>query len=241
MNTKKINETNMYKLSVKQWSPFKGCKFECSFCKKSFQLQAKRQKRRCPECGDFIPHTHPERLDHSLPNTKYMQFIFACASSDITFCPTDYLEEIAAVMKKNSNKNFLIQSKDPATFNRVKWSKNVILGTTIETNDDEIYKGISSAPSPSQRYADFTKIEHPLKMVTIEPVIDFDLDILLKWMQDIKPCMIWLGYDTKNCNLPEPSVSKVKKLHWELSKAGFVVILKKIKKEEENEYCYRKF
>jgi len=121
-----------------------------------------------------------------------------------------------------------IQSKNPKTFNRIEFPPNVILGTTIETNRDHLYKGIAKAPPPSQRYIDFLSIEHPLKMVTIEPVIDFDTDVMLKWVKDINPCMIWLGYDSGNNHLPEPALEKVKNLHWELSRAGFVIILKNV-------------
>ena len=60
-------------------------------------------------------------------------------------------------------------------------------------------------------------------------VIDFDLDTMLEWMKKINPCMIWLGYDSKKNNLPEPELAKVRKVHWELSRAGFVVILKTIR------------
>ena len=72
-------------------------------------------------------------------------------------------------------------------------------------------------------------MKHPLKMVTIEPVIDFDLEVMLEWITDINPCMVWLGYDSKKCHLPEPELEKVRELHWELSKAGFVVMLKTIR------------
>jgi protein gp37 len=220
---------NMYELSVKQWNPFKGCKFDCTYCESSFKRQAKRQKHNCMDCYEYEPHTHPERLTQSLPRTKYMQFIFTCASGDIAFCPTGYLEQILDRIKKYPDKNFLIQSKKPSTFNRVSFPDNVILGTTIETNRDSLYEGVAKAPLPSQRYKDFVKVNHPLKMVTIEPVIDFDVDVMLKWMKDINPCMIWLGYDSGKNNLPEPELEKVKELHWELNRAGFVVLLKNIR------------
>ena len=220
---------NMYELSVKQWNPFKGCKFDCTYCESSFKRQAKRQMHKCMDCYNYDPHMHPERLAQSLPRTKYMQFIFTCASGDIAFCPTGYLEQILDRIKKDTDKNFLIQSKKPSTFNRVDFPNNVILGTTIETNRDGLYKGIAKAPPPSARYKDFVKVDHPLKMVTIEPVIDFDVNVMLKWMKDINPCMIWLGYDSQRNHLPEPDLKKVKELHWELSKAGFVVILKTVR------------
>lgn len=228
---KKERKSNMYKLSVKQWNPYVGCLHSCVYCLSSFQRQLKRQGReRCLKCYHFAPHEHPERLNNSLPKTKFMQFIFTCANGDVSFCQTEYLKEIIHKMQKEPNKTFLIQSKNPKTFNRIEFPNNVILGTTIETNKDELYEGISRTPKPSCRYIDFLKVRHPVKMVTIEPVIDFDLAEMAKWIEDINPCMVWLGYDSKNNHLPEPKLEKVKNLYWELGKKGFTVILKTIRK-----------
>ncbi len=214
----------MYELSAKQWNPFAGCKHKCVYCVPSFQAQVKRYaKKNCQACYKFVPHEHPNRLADSLPKTRYMQFIFTCANGDIAFCSTDYLNRIITTIKGRPHRTFLIQSKNPKTFNRVSFPDNVILGTTIETNRDKLCKAIATAPPPSQRYRDFRKVKHPLKMVTIEPVMDFDLEVMLKWMQDIKPVMIWLGYDSKKCHLLEPELEKVRELHWQLSRAGFVV------------------
>ena len=107
---------------------------------------------------------------------------------------------------------------------------NVILGTTIETNRDE-YK-ISKAPKPSQRYKDFLKIKHRQKMITIEPVIDFDLNILMTWVDNIDPCMVWLGYDSKKNNLTEPSLDKFWALHKKLQDSKYLVILKTVRGKE---------
>jgi hypothetical protein len=220
----------MYKLSVKQWNPFKGCRFKCVYCKPSFQAQSKRWgKKNCPPCYDYTPHPHPERLSEPLPRTRYMQFIFALASSDPAFCPTNYLQQITNRMEKERDKTFLIQSKEPKTFSRVKWPGNIILGTTVETNKDELYKGISQAPLPSVRVAQLAKISHPLKMLTYEPVLDFDVNSMVAYAEAVKPCMIWLGYDSKNCGLPEPSLDKFKELYWELGRRGFTVILKTVR------------
>jgi DNA repair photolyase len=224
-------KNNMYNLSVEQWSPFAGCEHECVYCKSSFQRQLKRwAKKNCPGCYEFVPHTHPERLGQKLPKTKHMQFIFTCSSGDIAFCSTEYLEKIIARIQSEPGKTFLIQSKAPGTFNRATFPKNVILGTTLETNRDELCEGTSKAPKPSQRYNDFLKVNHQLKMVTIEPVIDFNLDGMISWVENINPCMVWLGYDSGKNKLPEPKLEKVKSLHWQLSEKGFVVILKTIRK-----------
>lgn len=224
-------KTNMYKLSVIQWNPFVGCNHDCKYGRPSFKAQLKRwAKKNCAECYNFAPHEHEGRLDQKLPRTGYMQFIFTCASGDVSFCPTAYLMKIITRIRSEQDKTFLIQSKDPGSFNRVTFPHNVILGTTLETNKNDLYEGISKAPKPSRRYRDFLEVKHPLKMVTIEPVIDFDLNVKVSWMENINPCMVWIGYDSRNSHLPEPKLEKVKTLYWELGRRGFTVVLKKIRK-----------
>jgi len=222
----------MYSHSVYQWNPFCGCKFDCIYCRNSFQAQLKRwAKKNCQRCYNFEPHEHPERLNQSLPETGYMQFVFTCSMGDISFCSMEYLEKIVGRIRREQNKTFLIQSKNPKTFARIDWPNNVILGVTIETNCGGMYQyyKISKAPLPVIRCLDFIKIQHLFKMITIEPVLDFDVEIFRSRIKDINPCMVWIGYDSKKNNLPEPPIEKVKELHWELSKMGIVVLLKKVR------------
>lgn len=226
---KSTRQNNMYKLSAKQWNPFVGCRFDCIYCRTSFQRQAKRQLHNCIDCYNYKPHTHEDRLYNSLPKTNDNEFIFTCASGDISFCPTLFLQKIINRIAEQPAKRFLIQSKNPKTFERVVFPPNVMLGVTIETNRDGLK--IGKAPKYSQRYRDFKKIKHPLKMITIEPVLEFNLDVMVKWIKDINPCMVWLGYDSKNNNLPEPSIDKFNKLYRTLKNEGFNVILKTVKKE----------
>ncbi len=224
--------SNMYYLNVKTWSPFVGCKFGCTYCKRSFQAQAKRQKHRCAKCYNYEPHEHPERLAQRLPKTGYGQFIFTCASGDISFCSTEYLEKIVDRMRSEPDKTFLIQSKNPKTFERIDWPNNVILGITMESNQATLlfdYSKISKAPPLYNRYRDFSMIKHHAKMITIEPVLDFSIDVMIARIETVKPLMIWLGYDTKKTGLPEPPIEKVRELHWQLSRLGFTVMLKNTK------------
>lgn len=220
----------MYPHSIKQWCPFVGCRHNCTYCPSSFQAQLKRwAKGNCRQCYDFAPHTHEERLNQKLPKTAYLQFIFTCSSGDIAFCPDDYLQQIVDRIRNQKDKTFLIQSKNPRTFNRMAFPDNVILGVTLETSKDVVYEGISKAPKPSCRYKDFLKVRHPAKMVTIEPVLDFDIDVMMRWVEDINPCMVWLGYDSRRNHLQEPALEKVKSLYWELGRSGLTVVLKKIR------------
>lgn len=219
-------QKNMYETSVKQWNPFVGCKFNCEYCKTSFQRQAKRQKQNCLKCYEYTPHEHPERLKASLPATEPGEFIFTCANADISFCSTVFLNKIVDRIKKEPAKTFLIQSKNPKTFARIKFPDNVILGTTIETNRDDIYKKIANAPAPSRRFEAFKVIDHKRKMVTCEPVMDFDLDIMIDWITQLKPELVWIGYDSKKGNLMEPSREKAESLGNALERKHIRVIYK---------------
>jgi DNA repair photolyase len=118
---------------------------------------------------------------------------------------------------------YVFQSKRPAAFEG--WAEempdNCIFGTTIETNRDDLAAQISDAPPPSERAAFMGRWEFATrKFVTIEPVMDFDVDILAGWIARINPEFLNLGADSKDNGLPEPSVEKIEALVAALAGAG---------------------
>jgi len=221
---------NMYVKSVCQWNPCAGCGFACKYCVRSFQAMLKRwAKANCPSCYRFEPHEHPWRLKSKLPRTHGDEFIFTTATGDLSFCTPDYLERIFEVIRKYADRTFLIQTKNPGVFRSTVFPANVILGTTIETNSVKEYQGVSAAPLPEQRFNDILAIDHPRKMVTIEPVIDFDLDIMKSWIRAVRPVMVWIGYDSRKTGLIEPAKEKVMRFVDEMRADGFNVIPKLIR------------
>ena len=67
-------------------------------------------------------------------------------------------------------------------------------------------------PDPSVRWSSLLGLDYPRKVVTIEPVMDFDEPIFLDWMIRLKNQgtleYVWFGFDSKNCGLSEPSTEK---------------------------------
>ena len=223
----------MYDLSVKQWNPAAGCKFDCSYCYPSFRAQAKRQKHRCVGCYNYEPHEHPERLDQRLPLTGYGQFIFAIDMGDPAFVRPEYFRKVLDRVRRDDGRTFLFQSKNPAYFEDFKFPRNVILGATIETNRDELVREYVSpkVPLPTVRYNSMLGLDHPQKMVTIEPIMKFDLPIMVEWVREIAPRMVWMGYNSypKQVTLPEPSLEEFRELHFELGKLGILTKLKTVR------------
>lgn len=163
-------------------------------------------------CYSFKPHFHAERLSKWLPRTEGNGFIFCCDMGDVAFCRPEWMRQILTRIKQLPDRTFLIQSKNPNVFNNYRFPENVLLGTTIETNRDDLYEGISRAPLPSQRYRAMLTLQHPRKIVTIEPVLDFDVEIMERWVREIRSEICYVGYDSKKNYLPEPELQKVKVL-----------------------------
>jgi len=57
-----------------------------------------------------------------------------------------------------------------------------------------------------------TQLEGVKKMVSLEPIMDFDPDTLLSWIDMIKPDFVSIGADSKGHKLPEPPATKIQYL-----------------------------
>jgi hypothetical protein len=123
-----------------------------------------------------------------------------------------------AYMKKYPDRLFLCQSKYPWCFSFREiidpFPENAIIGTTIESNYDGIVAKYSSAQSTALRYEAMMIVRHPRKMITIEPIMTFDLEELSEWVIDIQPWRVYVGYDShpNENKLPEPPLAKTEEL-----------------------------
>jgi len=221
-----MKKSNMYS-GTKTWNPFRGCDFGCVYCVPSFQAQAKRLKQLCSKCYTYEPHTHPERLE-KIPRE---QTIFVCGNGDLSFCDPEYTRLILDAIEKKARpgQEFYLQSKQPENFKQfLPLDEKYIFVTTLETNRDNGYQEISKAPVPTERFKQFAALDHSRKILTIEPVMAFDLDLFLEMIKTVNPEKVWLGINSrsKQCNLPEPSETEFEALADGIQAMGIELKLK---------------
>lgn len=224
---------------AKTWNPFRGCEFNCTYCGPSFKRQAKRQMHRCMKCYSFEPHFHPERLK-VLPNNR---IIFVCGVGDLSFCEDGHMRQIVERVikhdKQYGDREYYFQSKRPEYFAPYisSFSKNCILVTTLETNRDEGYGAISEAPPPKERYRQFKELDYPRKVVTVEPVLDFDLDEFSEMLLALEPEYVWIGFNSRPefISVPEPTNEKVAALIEILEGKGIKVKRKDLREIDDGD------
>jgi len=140
-------------------------------------------------------------------------FIFVGSSCDAfaEAIPDRWIDQMLSCCRLYPNNKYLFQSKNPMRF--ALWldlfPPLTLLGTTIESNFNLL--GCSKTPIVFERYQAMAQIDKP-KMISIEPIMDFDLETIVNWMQEIQPEFISIGADSSNNNLPEPSPDKIRAL-----------------------------
>lgn len=213
---------NMYQWA-KPWNPLGGeCPHQCLYCSTKTMM-------RFPE----VRYKYSDRLrlfSEALrnPGNKKGQIIFVCAQNDLFAKQVDdwMIKRIIHQCRTYRQHTYFFQTKNPARYLHFLFDfpAGSVLCTTIETNRwyPEIMR---KAPHPELRSAAMNRITGFHKQVTIEPIMDFDLDELVSMIKFCDPEKVNIGADSKHNHLPEPSKEKLLNLIDELKK--FTVIERK--------------
>lgn len=213
---------NMYEFITHTWNPIKGrCSHDCAYC---YMKQ-------------ITPNANPPRLvDYEL-NTDLGNgnFIFIGSSTDMFAddIPSEWIKivlDYCSWQYNNGNKNkFLLQSKNPKRFLEFinhPIAKCCEFGTTIESN--RFYPGIMrNAPRIEERVDAMEEIASNgiVTMVTVEPLMQFDHDEIVKLIKRCCPQQVNIGRNTNyNVKLPEPTADEVKKMVDEIETFSTVVV-----------------
>lgn len=196
-----LNKTkgNMYEFVTDTWNTVKGtCHHDCTYC------YMKRWGK-----------LNPVRFDEKelRINLGSGNFIFVGSSNDMfaSNVPDEWIQRTLDYCGSFDN-SYLLQTKNPGRLAAFKLPQKSVVCTTIETNR-HYPEFMCNSPEPTLRAEAMSRINLP-KYVTIEPIMDFDLDELLELIRKCNPVQVNIGADSssKKNKLPEPSRQKVQLL-----------------------------
>jgi len=195
-----VSNGNMYSWVTHTWNTVKGeCPHGCTYC------YMKRWGKQKPIRFD------DKELKTDLGSGNY---IFVGSSCDLfaDVIPLEWIETTLNHCQKFDNK-YLFQSKNPWRIldfiDSCVISDKSVVCTTMETN--RYYREImGNCPVVSQRSFAMHEISKVIKTyITIEPIMDFDLDEFIITLKNCNPTQVNIGADSGNNNLPEPSKEKL--------------------------------
>lgn len=226
---------NMYPWVTHTWNPIRGkCPHDCSYC----------YMKRIPNVGElrFVEKEMNTNLGEG--NT-----VFVGSSTDMwaRIVPLEWIKKVLNHTRKYQRNVYLFQTKNPCRFSDFYniWGdtdtnicklfpRKKILGTTLETNRCITAFGseITKAPGIRCRITEMCELyKYWFKtMISIEPIMDFDIDIFVDLLQQVHPEFVSIGADSGHNNLPEPPAWKVKELIEELKQFTEVKIKDNLKR-----------
>ena len=209
---------NMYPFVTHTFNTIKGkCPHGCIYCY-------------CKKWGEQSRlHFDDKELKTDLGKDN---FIFVGSSCDMwaSQIQDEWIYKTTNHCRQFENK-YLFQTKDTEHLFQLRTllPQNSVIGTTIET--DQAYDEMGDTPSVIDRAEYLSVINYIPKMVTIEPIMDFNLIIMVELIKGCNPEWVNIGANTAHwVDLPEPPKEKILELIEALKEFTEVKIKKNLKR-----------
>lgn len=221
----KKTKGKMFNIVTATWNPISGCLYNCIYCW-ARDLAITKLKNTQRYATGFKPSLNEKEF-----SSRFVKgdLIFVSDMGDMfaDFIPDSWIKQVLDHIKRFPEADFLFMTKNPKRYLEILpyIPKNAILGVTIETNNDKIIQThkVSTAPLPSERYQAMKKLDWDRKLVSIEPILDFDLTTFVKWINDINPFIVYVGYDNYFHKLREPTLENTLNLMQKLPESTLVI------------------
>ncbi len=215
----------MFSIVTSTWNPISGCLYDCRYCwAKSLALTKLKTAKRY--ANGFKPSFNTSEFR---VNFGRGDLVFVADMGDMfaPFIPDRWIKQVLDHIRQFPEADFLFMTKNPKRYLELLpfIPQNTILGTTIETDMNSlIVEGkVSFAPPPSERAEAMKLLDWDRKIVSIEPILQFNFDVIIKWIAEIDPFIVYVGYDNYGCHLHEPSIQQTFELLHKLSETALVI------------------
>jgi len=214
----KTSKGNMYPWVTHMHTHLGGeCSHKCSYCYVDNPINGRSTRY----IGKVRLIDYELGIDYG---QKRVIFIEHCNDLFAADVPNNFIKSILFHVRNFPNNKYIFQTKNPERYKNFldQFPKDFLLGCTIETNRG--MSKISKAPDAFNRQLAMRELPKKInKFITLEPILDFDVDILVDWISNIKPLFVNIGADSKDHNLNEPTIEKVMELGKRISELGIEV------------------
>lgn len=211
--------SNMYQGWVTHTHSHLGgeCPHKCTYC------YVDSFRRRVPKYQGKLRLIEKElEVNYGKGKTIFIEHCNDLFAEDV---PDNYILQIIKHCLRYPENTYVFQTKNPARYADDDFANLFpiasIFGTTIETN--RRIPSISNAPRPYKRIAAIQRYVNCHTFITIEPVLDFDVDIFAEWLRIANPDFVNIGADSKGHGLEEPTMEKVQALIDKLNEYGIEI------------------
>jgi len=242
--------SKMFDRVTRTWNPciIYPCYFNCIYCWTRYFIEKKLLNS---PAGKLYRQYYgkPTLIEERLKvRFREGEFVFVQDVGDLFApnVPDEYIIEVFRIIARNRHATFLLLTKNPRRYLDYVYEvdlllemDNVLLGTTIETDNTWLYleRKISKAPAPDARIAamlHLRMIGFRNLFISIEPVIDFNLKVFAEHLVKIEPAIVYVGYDNygilRKLKIPEPPLNKTLELIDILKQHGIEVRTKTLRK-----------
>lgn len=147
--------------------------------------------------------------------------------------PSEWIVQVYDHCNQYDQNRYLFQSKNPTRFLEaglighplMQKKDQVFFATTLETNRE--FPMVSNAQPMSARMQAMGKLREAGfgVMITMEPIMDFDLNDVMAMMQYVQPFQVNIGCNTsRSVHLPEPNREEIIELVHALRQYTAVVL-----------------
>ena len=238
------HKSRMFEFVGECWNPIGGvCQYRCVYC------WSQGSKGLIRKYG-LKKYLKPFHVVEKEMNRTFKPDITVFVSDMVDLfadnVPTYIIEQVLNRIRDFPKTRFLLLTKNPRgyipflVYNAI--PHNCILGSTVETDrtlfntssNYRTYSQISRAPLPLSRLSWMLQIAkantHHKLFVSMEPILDFNLNNTIYYLERIRPWAVAVGYDNYKWNLPEPPIIKTLRLIKELESMNIKVYRKTIRK-----------
>ncbi len=143
-------------------------------------------------------------------------FIEHCADLFAKGVPPGYAKRILAHCCTWPENQYVIQTRNTyrADAKRFLLPPDCLIGTTLETTSCAVSASVSVSPYPFHRLDGLVSLRRggERTFLTVEPIMEMDVGLMLKWIQAAQPEFVNIGADSKGSGLKEPSAEEVREL-----------------------------